>query len=112
MSEQIMRQNLLVIAQTFATAKGWALATVSKQIHGNQAFLERYLAGEISTTIKTYFVMVDRLREAWPPGTKWPATLDVPRPKRVEYRRPANPTPRGAGGRFLGKKVDEKVRSA
>lgn len=86
MSEQIMRENLLVLAQTYATANGWALATVSKQIHGNQAFLEKYLAGEISTTIKTYYLMVNRLRQRWPAKTPWPRTA---------------PTSK------LGKKVDE-----
>jgi hypothetical protein len=86
MSEQIMRQNLLVLAQTYASAHGWALATVSKQIHGNQAFLEKYLAGEISTTIKTYYLMVNRLRQRWPSKTPWPRTAPISK---------------------LGKKVDE-----
>lgn len=110
MSERIMRENLLVLAQTYAIAKGWALTTVSKQIHGNQSFLEDYVAGNISTTIRTYHVMLDRLREHWPKGIKWPATRDVPRPTRVPYRAPANPPPRGPGGRFLGKKVYKSRR--
>jgi hypothetical protein len=107
MSEQIMRNNLLVLAQTFATAKGWALATVSKKIHGDQAFLERYLAGQGSTTIKTYFLMVERLREAWPKGAPWPKTLAVPRLARVPHK----PMPqRAPSGKFLGKKVHNEVR--
>jgi hypothetical protein len=79
MSEQIMRENLLVLAQTYATANGWSLSTVSKQIHGNQAFLAKFLAGEISTTIRTYYQMVDRLRENWPRKTPWPKTVAVPK---------------------------------
>jgi hypothetical protein len=86
MSEQIMRENLLVLAQTYATAGGWSLSTVSKQIHGNQAFLAQFLAGEISTTIKTYYLMVNRLRKSWPKKTPWPRTIPVPK---------------------LGKKIDE-----
>lgn len=72
-----MRENLLVLAQTFATANGWSLSTVSKQIHGNQAFLAEYLAGEVSTTIKTYYLMVNRLRSKWPPKTAWPKTSPI-----------------------------------
>jgi hypothetical protein len=79
MSEEIMRQNLMVLAQTYANARGWALATVSKEIHGNHQFLERYLAGEMSTTIKTYFLMVNRMRAKWPRGTPWPRTAPVPK---------------------------------
>jgi hypothetical protein len=77
MSEKIMRENLLVLAQTYATANGWSLSTVSKQIHGNQAFLAKFLDGEISTTIKTYFLMVDRLRKNWPKKTPWPKTRAI-----------------------------------
>ena len=105
MSEQIMRENLLVLAQTYATAKGWALTTVSKQIHGNQHFLQGFIAGNISTSIKTYHRMIDKLRAAWPTGVKWPITRDVPRPTRVAYREPLNLPKRGPGGKFLGKKV-------
>ncbi len=75
-----MRQNLLVLAQTYANARGWALTTVSKKIHGNQDFLAEFLAGRISTTIRTYYRMVDKLREDWPRGTPWPTTVTIPRP--------------------------------
>jgi hypothetical protein len=86
MTEKIMQQNLLALAQTYATAKGWALSTVSKEIHGNHMFLEKYLTGEMSPTTKTYFLMVNRLRQKWPRGTPWPVTASTPK---------------------LGKKVDE-----
>ena len=78
MSERIFRENLMVLAQAYADANNWSLSTVSKQIHGNQAFLARYANGEISTTIKTYYAMVDRLRTNWPPETPWPITAPVP----------------------------------
>lgn len=108
-SEQIMRQNLLAVAQTFAEANDWSLSTVSKQIHGNQAFLAEYLAGNVSTTIKTYFLMLSRLREKWPVDLQWPETRAVPGPKKVPYRDPFNMPPRGALGRFLGKKVHKRA---
>lgn len=79
MSEKLMRENLLVLAQTYATARGLSLSTVSKQIHGNQGFLARYLDGSISTTIRTYYLMVNRLRKNWPPKTPWPKTAPLPK---------------------------------
>ena len=79
MSEKLMRANLIVIAQAYATAKGWSLSTVSKEIHGNQAFLEKFLAGEVSTTIGKYFAMIDQLRKNWPAGVKWPQTSAIPK---------------------------------
>lgn len=73
-----MRTNLLVIAQVYADAMGWSLATVSKQIHGNQAFFLKFAAGEVSTSLKTYFVMVDKFVDNWPPTTPWPQTAKLP----------------------------------
>lgn len=79
MSEDLMRQNLFALAQAYATAKGWSISTVSKQIHGNQAFLENFLKGEVSPTVRTYFLMINRLRENWPKGLKWPQTSAMPK---------------------------------
>lgn len=79
MSEKIMRENLMVLAQTYADANGWSLSTVSKRIHGRSDFLERYAAGMMSPTIKTYFLMVQRLRDDWPRRVPWPETLAIPR---------------------------------
>lgn len=102
-----MRENLFVVAQAYATAKGLALTTVSKQIHGNQNFLSRYIAGEISVQIKTYWLMVNRLRENFPATASWPDTLDVPRLSRVP-REPSDPPLRGPGGKYLGKNVHKE----
>ena len=75
-----MRENLVVLAQAFAHANGLSLTTVSKKIHGNGGFFADYLAGDISCGINTYFTMIQRFREAWPKGLKWPETRDIPRP--------------------------------
>lgn len=80
--EEIMRSNLLSLAQAYAVARGrpgkpLALTTVSKQIHGRDDFLAEYLAGRMSPTVRTYFVMVNRLRRRWPRGTKWPSTRSL-----------------------------------
>ena len=109
MSEDIMRHNLFVLAQTYATGHGRSLTTVSKRIHGNQRFLEKFLDGRVSTTLRMYFHMVDKLRRDWPTGVKWPLTRPVPKLGRVPYRPMVNDRPRGDGGKFLGKKV-HKVR--
>lgn len=85
-AERIMRENLVTLANCFAEAKGWSLATVSKHIHGNQAFLNEYLNGkraggevkEVSPTVKTYFKMMKKLRDEWPEGTKRPALARIP----------------------------------
>lgn len=88
--EDLMRNNLIALAQTYASAKGWSLATVSKEIHGNQAFLAEYLAGRMSPTIRTYFAMVEKLRAKMPRGTKWPKTAPLPKlGKKVETVRAA-----------------------
>lgn len=85
MSEDIMRQNLLALAQTYATAKGLALTTVSKQIHGRDDFLALYLKGQMSPTVRTYHIMVNRLRSRWPRGTPWPKTRSIKKlSKRVD----------------------------
>lgn len=72
MSEVALRDNLITLAQTFATARGLSLTTVSKQIHGKHNFLERYAKGEVSPRVDTYFFMIRHLRRNWPPGVSWP----------------------------------------
>jgi hypothetical protein len=89
-AEELMRANLIALAQTYATAKGWSLATVSKQIHGNQAFLAEYFAGKMSPRVDTYFTMIEKLRREWPKGTKWPVLASIPKlGKKVENKRAA-----------------------
>lgn len=88
--EDLMRTNLIAVAQRYAEAKGWSLATVSKEIHGNQAFLGAYLAGQMSPRVDTYFAMIEKLRANWPRGTKWPVTASIPKlGKNVPERRAA-----------------------
>lgn len=77
--EEIMRNNLFAIAQTYASAKNQAMTTVSKSIHGNQNFLQQYLQGKVAPTVKTYFTMVNRFRARWPKGTPWPKTVAIPK---------------------------------
>lgn len=119
MTEQIMRDNLAVLAQAFADGTGLALTTVSKRIHGKHDFLEKFIAGEVSTGVNTYFAMVDALRAKWPTGVKWPITREVPKLSRTPYVANPNlsaaararvPAKRGDGGKFLGKNVPKGKR--
>lgn len=106
-----MRDNLIVLAQTYADATGLSLATVSKRIGGKHCFLADFIAGRSSTTLTTYFAMVDRLRAAWPAGTGWPETRAVPKPMRTEVtdaqraKRARTMPTRTGDGRFVRKSV-------
>ena len=77
MSDQIMRDNLLTLAGAFARARGWSMSTVSKKIHGKQDFFDLYQVGKTSTRVSHYWMMVDKFREMWPPGTPWPRTVPI-----------------------------------
>lgn len=111
MSEQIMRDNLVVLAQTYATAKGLALTTVSKQIHGKQSFLGDFIAGAVSCSLKTYFLMVEKMRQGWPKDVPWPETRPVPPlPQSVARSQVMSARQRGPGGKLLGKKVSKVAR--
>lgn len=79
MIEDIMRNNLIALAQAYASHKKLSLATVSKDIHGNQAFLEQFYAGKCSTRLDTYDAMVNRLRLRWPKELAWPKTAPIPK---------------------------------
>jgi len=79
MSEQIMRQNLFVIAQAYSEATGLSMTTVSKKIHGNWDFFDGFLNGRLSTGVDTYFRMVNQFRANWPKNTPWPKTASIPK---------------------------------
>lgn len=77
MSEQVMRQNLFVLAQAYATATGLSVTTVSKKVHGNGEFFAGFLDGSISCGVDTYWILVNRLRARWPKETPWPKTSPI-----------------------------------
>lgn len=109
MSEKIMRDNFVVLAQAYADATGLALATVSKRIHGKHTFLDNFIAGRASTTLVTYYAMVEKMRATWPKGAKWPATRTVPKLMRTEINdavrteRAKKMPKRSESGRFVRK---------
>lgn len=118
MSEQIMRDNLVVLAQAYADATGLSLATVSKRIHGKHCFLADFISGKSSTAITTYFAMVDKMRATWPKGAKWPETRPVPKLMRINVNdadraKRARSMPKRTGdGRFVPKKKGAKENGA
>lgn len=91
------REALLQIARAYSAATGLALATVSRQFHGQQSFLGEFEAGECSITLSKMKVMLSGFREKWPPGIPWPAIDPV--------RFPAPPRK----GRKISKKVGEEA---
>lgn len=95
-----MRDNLIVLAQAYASANGLALATVSKKIHGKHSFLDEFIAGKVSTSLKTYYGMIDKLRADWPKGAKWPRTRKIQGPARIPLKTMPS---RAGGGRFVKK---------
>lgn len=94
MTEKIMRENLLVIVQTLASAKGWSWSTASKHIHGQQAFFTRFFASDpeerISVRLDTYYSMLDRMRAIWPEDLAWPVTQPIAAPTRDNPQDQAN----------------------
>lgn len=116
MSEEIMRQNLFVVAQAYAHATGLSLTSVSKDIHGNGGFFAGFIAGKLSCGLNTYFRMADEFRKKWPKNVRWPETTPIPKLARVPYRPGSGPArkgplpPRGEAGKFLGKKVPKRAK--
>lgn len=84
MIERTCRANLLAIAEAYARVEGLSLATVSRQFHGNQAFLGRLKSGKCSMTVPKLDEMVRSFISKWPKGARWPLTRAIlfPRPGR------------------------------
>jgi hypothetical protein len=78
MSDSIMRENLMALANAYADATGLSLTTISKRIHGKQSFFAEYGAGKQTLRVNHYWYVIDRFREEWPDGTPWPKTRSIP----------------------------------
>lgn len=79
--ETLCRDDLSAIARTYAKASDLAVATVSRQFHGNQAFVEGFARGQVTVTLSKLRELVDKFAAAWPKGTKWPKVKVLKRPK-------------------------------
>lgn len=81
--EALCRADLDAIAKAYAGATNLALATVSRQFHGNQAFIAAFSRGEVTVTLSKLREIVERFAEAWPRGAKWPAVSVLKRPRKI-----------------------------
>ena len=75
--EKTLRDNLMSLARAYAKARGVALTTVSRQIHGNVNFLNDYGNDYISITVSKYAEMVAEMRADWPHGSPRPRMKTV-----------------------------------
>lgn len=79
--EPICTQNLLILGRAFAQQRGISTQTAGRYIHGTFGFFEKLEAGDVSLTVKTYDKMIDRFREQWPEGARWPNIREPFKPK-------------------------------
>lgn len=72
MIAKTVRDNLLAIAAAYRKATGKSLTQVSKDFYGNADFFVQLRRGEHSISVKKLDEMVEKFRQSWPPGAKWP----------------------------------------
>lgn len=87
MSAEILRDNLLAIAETYGLAKGLSLDQVSKRFYGNVGCFRRFSHDDAAITTVKYYDMVDEFRKKWPDGVSWPRLRDIKRPQKPGTKR-------------------------
>lgn len=70
--EQALKDYMLAIAEEYARANGWVLATVARRLHGDDGFFRKFAAGEVSITLKKYDEMLVSFASDWPEDAEWP----------------------------------------
>ena len=81
--EALCRADLDAIAKTYAGATNLALATVSRQFHGNQAFVAAFVRGEVTVTLSKLRQLVEKFAAEWPKGTRWPEVKVLRKPRKI-----------------------------
>lgn len=81
--EALCRADLDAIAKTYAVATNLALATVSRQFHGNQAFVAAFASGKVTVTLRKLRELVQKFAAEWPKGTKWPEVKILRKPRKI-----------------------------
>lgn len=89
--EALCRADLDQIAKTYAVATNLALATVSRQFHGNQAFVAAFVRGDVTVTLSKLRELVEKFAAAWPKGTRWPKVAVLRKPKIAKTVVESNP---------------------
>jgi hypothetical protein len=86
MISEICRDNLLALADSYASAERVPFSTVSKRFYGNTNFLRRFQNREVSISIDKFDEVIERFIAKWPPDAEWPLLRNViikgPRKKR------------------------------
>lgn len=80
MLEISARNNLISLAETFASATGVSLATIGKRALNDNTFLARIVHGQ-TFTVRTYDRVVQWLSDNWPKDVAWPHSVDRPKKK-------------------------------
>ena len=76
--EETLRQSLLALATSYATAADCSLQAIGREIMRDGSFFPRMRVGD-GFTIKTFDRVIGWFSDHWPPSAEWPA--DVPRPE-------------------------------
>lgn len=77
--EQTLREQLLFLANGYATATGVSEKTIGKRAINDNTFFDRLAEGN-GFTVKTYDRVVRWLSANWPRDLKWPTHIDRPAP--------------------------------
>lgn len=75
-----IRNDLVAIAEGYASATNLSLSTVSRKFYGHRRFLENFGAGRSTITLSKLSEIVDKFDEAWPAAKRWPAVAILARP--------------------------------
>lgn len=81
-----LKERLLAVAATYASARGLSTSRVSTLAFGDGKVLDR-LAGESDLTTSRFEASMWWFSANWPEGEPWPA--DVPRPAAPQPERAA-----------------------
>jgi len=72
MIAEILRDNLIAIAEAYGKATGKTLAQVSKKFYGNTDFLSDLKRDETTITLKKLDELIKAFKESWPDNADWP----------------------------------------
>lgn len=72
--EQVIRENLIAIADAYQKATGESDATVSKKFYGRGDFYKKLKAGICRISTRQVDAVKAKFSAKWPPKTAWPMT--------------------------------------
>ncbi len=85
MISEVLRDNLLLLATTYAKAENTTLGMVSQRFYGNPDFFKDFGKRKRSVSVKKLDSMLVDFSEAWPDDkVAWPTlkSVQIERPKR------------------------------